>query len=109
MHKNIFIVSNYCVVFFMTTICFGCSTISAHDNFLDALNSSIGQNIDNVPSYRWPHESDLISSAKMKNGNLENRYRYIRSCVLIFEVDSSAREIVKANFEGNAADCVINP
>jgi len=109
MHKNIFTVTIYCVVLLLISICFGCNTISPHDNFLQALNSSIGRSIDNVPNYQWPHESDLMSSKKIENGNLENRYRYIRSCVLIFEIDSSTRKIVRADFEGKTTDCVINP
>lgn len=88
---------------------FGCSSITPHENFKESLHGAIGRNIDNVPSYLWPHKEDLISSEPLPNGNMENRYKYLRSCILIFEIDPKTRTIVGARFEGKETDCVINP
>jgi hypothetical protein len=87
----------------------GCSTISPHENFKEALYESIGQSIDNVPSYSWPHEKDLVSSKLLPNGNIEKEYKYLRSCRYIFEINPKTRTIVGARFEGKETDCVINP
>jgi hypothetical protein len=98
------------IYYFITTILlFGCSHISPHENFKDALHDSIGRNIDKVPSYEWPHKEDLISSKILLSGMMENRYQYGRNCILIFEIDRRTRKIEKSNFEGSETDCVINP
>ncbi|MES1982085.1 MAG: hypothetical protein V4443_06375 [Pseudomonadota bacterium] len=85
----------------------GCTSISPHANFLQALNGSIGRGIDNVPSYHWPHAKDLIETKHLQNGNIENTYKYIRTCRYIFEVNPNSRSIVGARYEGSERDCII--
>lgn len=88
----------------------GCSYISPHENFIQALHSSIGRSIDNVPPYLWPHSEDLIDSINLSNGNMKNRYKYNRGkCKYVFEINPKTRQIVGASFEGKESDCVINP
>jgi hypothetical protein len=87
----------------------GCSTINPHENFRDSLYGAIGRSIDNVPSYLWPDEKALVSSRLLPNGNMENKYKHLRSCRYIFEIDPKTRRIVGARFEGSETDCVINP
>ncbi len=98
-------------LYLMTFILFllGCSTINPHENFKEALYDSIGQSIDNVPNYLWPDEKALVSSKLLPNGNIENKYKHLRSCRYIFEINPKTRTIVGARFEGKETDCVINP
>lgn len=97
------------IFFIISVVLSSCATISPHENFKDALYGSVGQSLDNKPDYLWPHERDLIDSKALPNGNIENRYQYLRSCVYIFEIDPNTRTIVGAGFEGSEKDCVINP
>jgi hypothetical protein len=76
---------------------------------MDALHSTIGRSIDNVPPYEWPHAEDLIDITPLPNGNSEYRYKYLRTCRYIFEVDPKTRTIIGARWEGKETDCVINP
>lgn len=87
----------------------GCYFVNPHENFKKSLYGTIGRDMDNVPPYSWPHKKDLISSVPLPNGNMENRYKYLRNCILIFEIDLKTRIIVDARFEGKETDCVINP
>ena len=93
----------------IVTVALGCAGITPHENFMDSLKNAIGRSLDNKPSYLWPHEEDLIDSKTLPNGNIENRYKYLRTCKYIFEIDPKTRTIVAARFEGKESDCVINP
>jgi uncharacterized protein YceK len=109
MNKNVITVTIYCIVFLTLVICSGCSSVRPHDNFVNQLNVMIGRNLDDIPSYKWPREKDLIGSVKLPNGNIKNRYKYKGTCLYIFEINPKSRQIVGASFEGNESDCIINP
>lgn len=85
---------------------FGCTTVTPQENFKDALYREIGKSIDNS---MWAPKRYLISEKTMSNGNVEYRYRYLRSCQYMFEVEPKSRVIVNARYEGKEFDCVINP
>lgn len=87
----------------------GCSTISPQENFKEHIYGEIGRSIDNAPSYSWRSETHLVSSSILPNGNIENKYRYRKTCIYYFEIDSKTRRIVSARYEGNEADCSVNP
>ena len=87
----------------------GCPSITPQDNFKRALYDTVGRSIDNVPPYEWPHKEDLIDTTPLPNGNIEYRYKYLRTCRYIFEVNPATHLIVGARFEGKDTDCVINP
>lgn len=90
-------------------VCMGCSVLSPHENFKSILHSNVGRSLDEIPPTQFPHEKDIISTKKLPNGNIENRYKYRVSCVYIYEIDPKTRRIVGASFEGKETDCVINP
>jgi hypothetical protein len=88
---------------------FGCSTIDPHENFMNSLNSLIGKKWTELPRYQFPSEKDLISKKILPNGNLEKKYKALRTCVPVFEINPKSDIIVGAGFEGKESDCVINP
>ena len=87
----------------------GCASISPHANFKDALYEIVGKALDDIPPYTWPHNLKRIDETPLPNGNVEYRYRYVRTCRIILEVNAQTRIIVGARFEGKDTDCVINP
>ena len=87
----------------------GCPSITPHANFKDALYEIVGKALDDIPPYTWPHNLKRIDETPLPNGNVEYRYRYIRTCRIILEVNAQTRLIVGARFEGKDTDCVINP
>lgn len=94
------------VVFLMPE---GCSSITPHENFLVNLSRKVGKKWNELPSYQFPPEKDLISSKKLPNGNIEKRYKSMRTCIHVYEIDTKTDIIVGASFEGKETDCVINP
>lgn len=88
----------------------GCTTVTPHQNFKNALQSMLGKNVDTGAPYSWTRKSALIDSSPLPNGNILNRYKYYRgSCIYKFEADPRTRKIVGASFEGKETDCVLNP
>ncbi|MCL2761517.1 MAG: hypothetical protein FWD70_07730 [Desulfuromonadales bacterium] len=51
----------------------------------------------------------FIDSKELPNGNIENKYKYRRTCVYFYEIDPKTHIIVGARFEGKDTDCVSNP
>ncbi|MCL2761516.1 MAG: hypothetical protein FWD70_07725 [Desulfuromonadales bacterium] len=95
-----------------------CSTIlsgcvfwagSPHDNFVEILNSKIGKNIDEIPYFQLPDKENIIDSKVLPNGNIENKYKYYKTCIYFYEIDPKTRIIVGARFEGKDTDCYVNP
>ena len=77
-------------IFFLAVAISGCAFfagVTPHENFKNHIYSEIGKSIDNAPSYSWRHEKDLLESKVLPNGNIENKYRYLRTCVYYFEID----------------------
>ena len=81
----------------------------AHENFKRNLYRNTGKNLDEIPPYQFPQEKNLIGSVPLQNGNVENRYKFNKTCILIYEVDPKTRKIVGAGFEGSERDCSIVP
>lgn len=105
-------ISIYQFIIIIITVAFvpiGCMGISPYENFKAHLRDEIGESIDYAPSYSWRNEKDLIDSKVLPNGNIENKYKYLRSCFYIFEIDPQTRQIIGARFEGSEKDCVVNP
>ena len=99
------------VAFFLPIFESGCAslTMDPHENFKAKLYSSIGQNINNIPPYRIPHEKDLLDVKNMQNGNIEKAYKYIRSCRYFFEINPTTNIVVGARFDGLDTDCISTP
>lgn len=93
----------------------GCSSMTPHQIFLDSLSRKVGKKWNELPSYQFPPEKNLISTKILPNGNIEKRYKVTwgfsgqRTCIDIYEIDPKTDIIVGASFEGKETDCVINP
>ena len=83
-----------------------------HQGFLVALQESIGQRFAIVrrdTKGNWGQDKDLVGQAEQSNGNIAYKYRYIRTCRYILEVDPKTDIVVNANWEGDKGDCIIVP
>ena len=83
-----------------------------HQNFVNILQSNIGHNFGSVRSGDtggWSRDEYLISHAVQTNGNIAYKYRYVRTCRYILEVNPKTDIIVNANWEGEKGDCIIVP
>lgn len=78
-----------------------------HENFKRLMESKIGMNYDDPPSFTGINTEQLYSSVILLNGNLENGYRHRGSCVYFFEINPDTHKIVKWRFEGSTKDCSI--
>lgn len=78
-----------------------------HENFKRLMQSKIGMNYDDPPSFTGINTEQLYSSFILLNGNLENGYRHRGSCVYFFEINPDTHKIVKWRFEGRTKDCSI--
>jgi hypothetical protein len=87
----------------------GCASMTPHQNFMYGLSTTIGQDIDNVPPYKWPHPEDFMNAKVLPNGNEEREYKYMGTCRLFFEVNLVTRKIVNARSEGRDDHCIIVP
>ncbi len=83
------------------------SCISPHENFKDHMQVNVGRSIDNTRS--WVRPDRYLGNTVLENGNIENEYKYIRTCRYFFEYDPETRIIVNWRFEGEESDCVVNP
>lgn len=94
---------------------FGCTTVSPHENFKNALYGEkgwpvrIGTSIDNVDRGSFPDVDALLEIKPLLNGNLEYKYRFFGTCRYMYEVDHDTRKIVRAYFEGSERDCILTP
>lgn len=91
------------------TLFLGCSSVTPYENFKNILLTNVGRNIDDNYPGSWVNPEDLIDVTPLPNGNEEYRYKYLRTCRYIFEVDPGTRKIVGARFEDKESDCFINP
>ena len=101
-------INQYALLLLGALVGAGCSSITPHDNFKQILDNSIGQSISNARG-GWPDKEGLIDTTPLPNGHVEYRYKYLRSCRYMFEVNPATHLIVGARFEGKDTDCVINP
>lgn len=83
------------------------SCISPHDNFKDHMRANVGRRIDDTRS--WVRPDRYLGSTVLENGNIENKYKYIRTCRYFFEYDPETLIIIHWRCEGQEGDCIVNP
>ena len=79
-----------------------------HKLFKELMRSNIGSMIDKPKWVGSVIPEQLNGSRHLPNGNIENEYRYKRSCRSIFEFDPETRIIVNWRFEGPKTDCFLH-
>lgn len=85
----------------------GC--LSPHENFKLCMGANVGRKINGSDRSHWAIPEYFVGSKSLPNGNIENEYKYIRTCRYFFEYDPETRIIVNWRFEGKESDCVVNP
>jgi len=85
----------------------GCTILTPHENFVQHHLANVGQTIEALRPAGYAR--DVIDVTSLPNGNIAYRYRYVRSCRYIYEVDPKTNIIVAARWEGSEKDCVIAP
>lgn len=80
-----------------------------HENFKLLMKNKIGMKYDDPPDFTGIDTEQFISSNALLNGNMENGYRYRRSCVYFLEIDPDTHKIVGWRFEGSTSDCSVAP
>ncbi len=86
-----------------------CSALTPHENFKAHMDFNMGSSIDEPREAGVALSKYLLSSRTLLNGNIENKYRHVRSCRYFFEYNPETRNIVGWRFEGSQPDCVIAP
>jgi hypothetical protein len=103
----------FCLAF---VVVLGCATVTPHENYVNALNRTVGKNWTWLRTHhQLPSENDLISSEELPNGNVVKKYKSTlgfvrkRTCVSIYEIDPKTELVVGVGFEGTEKDCAFNP
>src|SRR5438552_2389357 len=81
-----------------------CASITPHENYLDFRKRLIGFKIDgsDAPAHI---RSDVLSAKRfidkrqLNDGRIRYRFRFIRSCVDVYDVDPVSQRIVAISFE----------
>jgi hypothetical protein len=87
----------------------GCvSSVLPEQNFRDHMNANIGKRIDD-PRTQWINASVLVASRELRNGNVENEYRWRDTCHYFFEYEKTSKRILAWRYSGDEKDCAIVP
>lgn len=98
-----------CLAALLVALLTACGT-HPHDNFRGHLTAVLGTRVDDpAAGGYWVRSKYFQGSQKLPNGNIENKYRYTRTCRYFFEYDPETMEIVSWRFEGEKDDCIIGP
>lgn len=86
----------------------GCTNPTPHENYLQSLHLMVGKDIRNHSRF------DRMEQRTLPNGNAEYRFtgqigRQTQPCTDIYEVDPKTYIVLRADFAGTPADCVIAP
>ncbi|GEM_PF-2257972 len=86
-----------------------CASGRAHQNFKNSVGWDIGKKIDDQSILMNRYPEDRGERAVLPNGDIEQTYRFRRSCLVYFEIDKSSQKIVGWRHEGTEQDCVLVP
>jgi hypothetical protein len=86
------------------------STHSAHQNFKNILNATVGQYADS-PSVRGARNPETrIAAVTLPSGNVEEGYGLNQgACRYYFEIDKTTGRIVGWRYEGAEENCTVFP
>lgn len=79
-----------------------------HQLFLVGLEKSVGRNFSEIRNTAYRDES-ILDEAKLSNGHIVYKYRYIRTCRYMLEVAPKTDIIVGTDWEGEKSDCIHVP
>ena len=79
-----------------------------HSGFLVGLEKSVGRKFSEIRNTAHRDES-ILGETKLPNGHIVYKYRYIRTCRYMLEVDPVTDIIVSANWKGDKGDCIHVP
>ena len=88
-----------------------CASGGAHENFMNTMQSYVGQNLDDPYLYINRNRNLYVSTRPLANGNVEEEFKGGRrlKCKIFFEVYNKAAKIVGWRYEGSDEDCAIIP
>jgi hypothetical protein len=83
-----------------------CAGITPHENYLQSLRRMVDRDIRNHVAF------DRMERRTLANGNTEYRLterlgRRTKPCTDIYEVDPKSYIVLRADWEGTPADCII--
>ena len=76
-----------------------------HEKYKELMSGNVGRPIEKLRIWFGKPPEMLVASRRLPNGNIENEYRYIRSCRTFFEFDPKSRIVVNWRLEGPKTDC----
>jgi hypothetical protein len=81
-----------------------------HQLFVQRLQKAVGQGYT-LQRNRAGYVQDraLLGETKLTSGHIVYKYRYIRTCIYMLEVDPASDIIVGADWEGEKGDCIHVP
>lgn len=90
MKKNIYSI----VMVSLLSISAACGSITPYENSVMTMRSAIGRSSDDSSNVGWGRPDRLIERETLRNGNIEEAYRFSNSCRYFYEIDSAKRAIV---------------
>jgi hypothetical protein len=81
--------------------------VDPHETFKSHMQDAVGKKVGRPTN--WAREENLVKKATLPNGNIENEYRFRRTCRYFFEYEPHSLTIVGWRYEGKKSDCYINP
>ena len=79
-------------------------SLDPHEAFKNNFHRFLGKSIDNSSSFLT---HGLVSSKKLYNGNIENKYRSHGTCHYYFEYDPKTKIIIGWRFTGKKEHCTL--
>lgn len=81
-----------------------------HSGYVNLLQKSVGKNFSSMRNRAgFAPDKNLLSGTKLANGNVVYKYRDMRTCRYMLEVDPTTDIIVSADWEGEKGDCIHVP
>lgn len=98
-------------IFGILVVCLvACAAPDPYDVFKKKLDSSVGLQIGKLSSHHLGGDQRMIVDViEVGDGKKEYRYKWIRSCRYVFEVNEGVGEILRWRLEGDLRDCYFNP
>ncbi len=109
------IVVNKLLVLAGLSLAIGCSSQQYdpnhwHQIYVDRLQKKIGKNFSSMRNLNgFAPDQNLLSETDTTSGHIIYKYRYIRTCRYMLEVDPKMDIIVGVDWEGEKGDCIHVP
>lgn len=98
----------FCIVFSAS-----CAGVTPQQNFVNAMNGHVGDNINEIPPYHAVNINRARSSLLLPNGNTEYEFfihwRRAGDCVYSIEVDKETKKILHWKMVEDKGGCILIP